>query len=188
MKRFSTTMSELNQLGYIINNSKEFTNDLDKKTISKLHELSGRLFTRNILSVHRPLSGHGDVFWFDLLDGIRVITLRLGIRPARVNRLRLGLENWETLDANDKNSLINDALMFMLETDTNSPLVNYLRNDANTIMQNIDTEIKLNEEDSSSDGVITASDVATTEVRLMSKPIKRISFSHKKIKKFMRIL
>lgn len=134
LKKYSLLMSPINFWGLVLFNHKEknvskmLTPDVDKD----LTKMNQRFLSHVILGFHEKISNGNPIDPFEMAEYIRILTLRLPMRTERINHIRIGLFNWDSLDANEKDSVISKTFYLLMERDPNSPLLPRIRTISNS--------------------------------------------------------
>lgn len=135
LARYSRTMSPLNFWGFVVHNSKskQLKDFLSDETVHSLAVTTGRILRDHIKGIHLPISNaETSIDWDDMMDAVRVMTLRLPLRTGRINRIRDGIQNWQSLNHNERSLVISYTFYFLIENDSNSVLLTRLRAIANS--------------------------------------------------------
>lgn len=143
LSRYMNTMSPLNFWGMVVHNSdsKQLETVLQPETVKSLKTTSGRIIRDHIKAIHYPISiGNNDIKWDEMMDAVRVMTLRLPLRTPRINKIRDGLNGWASLENNEKNQIISLTFYLLMESDPNSILLTRLRAIANSSLLDISKE------------------------------------------------
>jgi hypothetical protein len=130
LKSVSPSMSLVNYWGAMLYHSKEkgIAKYVKSSETTDLTKVAGRILRSAVHPIHDAIAlWNESCDWSAIAESLRVITLRLPMRTPRINRIRTALEAWDSLSSNDKNSVINDALMFLLEADLHSHLTSNLK-------------------------------------------------------------
>lgn len=116
----------INTLGYIIYDpfSDVSNNSINNKTVQKsLKEKSDRLMSDTFTKIHKDLTVDKRYSSDDVLESLRIISLRFDIRDKKSEMFRKGLETFGMEDQDKQNSLLIKLYNTLIKIDKHSPLL-----------------------------------------------------------------
>jgi hypothetical protein len=172
LTKFSATMSDLNFWGRAM----FYSNDADVKSRMKsvdeakiLTKAASKVSTSRIQKImHVPLTSPDVVDWNDAIGAILLLQHTFNIQSSYFGSIVRTLHKWDSVNVGAKQKAINDALMFMMQSDPSSMVIPHLRKLSNLIMtqkignvaQRIINFKKLNETDGG--GAVSTSAIASS--------------------------
>jgi hypothetical protein len=170
LTKFSSTMSDLNFWGRAL----FYSNDADVKSRMKedeakvLSKAAAKVSAARVQKIMKvPLTAPDAVNWNEALGAILLLQYTFTLQSSYFNGIIRTLHKWESVSASAKQKAINDALMFMMQSDSSSCLIPHLRKlsnlvsiaPINAVAQRIVSFAKLNETDAG--GAVSTGAVAS---------------------------
>lgn len=176
LSKFSNDMSDLNFWGRSIFYSNEddvkFRMNFDSaKILSKAAAKVSITRIQKIMKV--PLTAPDYVDWDEAIGSILLLQHTFELKSTYFNAILRTLYKWDSINIAAKQKSINDALMFMMQSDPSSKLIQHLRKLSNLIMsqkigsiaQKVVGFRKLHEDEGGGDvGGATGADTSTANI------------------------
>ena len=158
LTKFSSTMSDLNFWGRAL----LYSSDADVKTRMKpdeakiLAKAATKVSPSRVQKIMKvPLTSPEAINWDDTIGAILLLQHTFDLKSSYFNAVLRTIYKWDSANVGAKQKAINDALMFMMQSDSSSKVIPHLRKLSNLIaIQNIDSVaqrvvsfVKLNETD-----------------------------------------
>lgn len=158
---YNSNFNFLNTLGYIIYDpfSDIATNAIGNKNTQKsIKEKSDRLMSDTFTALHRDLTVDKRYSSEDVLESLRVISLRFDIRDKTSEIFRKRLESFGMEDQNKQNDILLKLYNSLIKIDKHSPLLDKIKKE---FTQNVNEEGEVTS--------TTAANIASYPTRLLMK-------------------
>ena len=135
LKKYSSSMSQLNFWGHIAmepDSSSQFLNSTAKR---KLVKLSQRVLSSRLKEIHYPISSLTNLKlnWDQVDENLRVLFLRLERSGSVYQEIRTGLIGWDKLSESERANIMSKIFYGLLRTDPGSSLLTPMRSDINSV-------------------------------------------------------
>jgi len=141
LTKFSPTMSDLNFWGRTMFYSKdhEIKARLGDEESKILAAFSANVSASRVLKFMKiPITAPDHIDWDDVIASLLLIKTVFKLQSSYFNNIVRVLHKWDSCNSSRKQHAINDALMFLMQSDQSSKIVPHLRKLSNLIMlQNI---------------------------------------------------
>ena len=136
---FSTTMSDVNFWGRALfcSNEKDVEHRLAPGAGKEIHN---NVKTVNIAYVHKimnvPLTSPDLVNWNEVCASLVMLKFKFKYHSTYFDLIVKTLKNWESLNLAAKQKAVNYAFMFLMQSDSQSKLLNWFRTQSTELMLN----------------------------------------------------
>lgn len=139
LTKFSSTMSDLNFWGRAL----FYSNDVEVKSRMKpeeaqiLSKAASKISTARIQNIMKvPLSSPDSINWNEVIGSILLLQHVFDLKSSYFNAILRTLFKWDSMNVGAKQKAINDTLMFMIQSDPSSKIIQHLRKISNLVMIN----------------------------------------------------
>jgi hypothetical protein len=139
LTKFSSSMSDLNFWGRVLfySDDSEIKQRMNAADAKLLARMSARVSAVRVQKTMRvPLTTPEAVNWHDVIASVLLLQHTFGLQSSYFNNILRTLYKWDSINISAKQKAINDALMFMMQSDPGSKLIPHLRRLSNLVMVN----------------------------------------------------
>jgi len=139
LTKFSSSMSDLNFWGRILfySNDSEIKQRMKAEDAKLLAKMSSRVSSSRVQKTMQvPITTPEAVNWHDVIANVLLLQHTFGLQSSYFVSILRTLYKWDSINISAKQKAINDALMFMMQSDPGSKLIPHLRRLSNLVMVN----------------------------------------------------
>lgn len=137
LTKFSSNMSDINFWGRALfyPTEKEVKNRLAFGHDKILAKEAGRILDSRIQKMMKvPLTSPDQVNWDDTVGALLLLKHRFELQSSYFNNITYALHKWDSLKDSEKKRAINQAFMYLMQSDSQSSLIGRLRTLSGTTM------------------------------------------------------
>jgi len=158
LTKFSSTMSDLNFWGRALfySDDSDVRSRMNGEDAKILHKMAAKVNASRIQKIMKvPMTSPDAIDWNEAIGSILLLQHTFGLQSSYFGAILRTLHKWDGVNIGAKQKAINDALMFLMQSDQQSHVIPHLRKLSNLIMthkigsvaQRIISFKKLNEDD-----------------------------------------